>query len=150
MLKGPRKCIHALEKELTEVRRGPLTANSVSMEKELLLKIELLLKQEEIQWIQRGRANWLCHGDRNTKNPIIFPQHEGRRILYIKHLIYEGGNKLDDTDSMGNLIHNYFKGLFTSEVAHQDGTVLDQVPSKVTAGMNSVLLVPSTAEEVKK
>lgn len=81
VLKGPRKCIHALEKELTEVRRGPLTANSVSMEKELLLKIELLLKQEEIQWIQRGRANWLCHGDRNTKKSIIFPQHEGRRIL---------------------------------------------------------------------
>ena len=34
--------------------------------KEMAALIELLLEQEEVHWLQRSRANWLRHGDRNT------------------------------------------------------------------------------------
>jgi hypothetical protein len=65
-LKVLRHRIDQLKRELEVLRRGPLTNVSRAKQKEILLKIELLLDQEEIRWIQRGRANWLRHGDRNT------------------------------------------------------------------------------------
>jgi hypothetical protein len=34
--------------------------------KEAANLIQILLKQEEVHWAQRSRANWLQHGDRNT------------------------------------------------------------------------------------
>jgi hypothetical protein len=34
--------------------------------KEVPLKIELLLEQEELHWVQGGRTNWLRHGDSNN------------------------------------------------------------------------------------
>ena len=58
--------IDKLKKELERLRRGPLDAESRSRQKEILVLIENLLDQEEIFWIQRGRANWLMHGDRSA------------------------------------------------------------------------------------
>lgn len=43
---------------------------SVVGQKEILLKIELLLEQEELHYLQGGRATWLWHCDNNT----IFPE----------------------------------------------------------------------------
>ena len=66
ILKGPKKRINKLKKELERLRRGPMCAESQARQKEILVLIENLLEQEEIYWLQRGRANWLLHGDRNT------------------------------------------------------------------------------------
>lgn len=43
-----------------------MTATSLAAQKEIMLKIELLLEKEEMYWIQRARTNWLKHGDRNS------------------------------------------------------------------------------------
>lgn len=48
------------------MRRGPLTDENIAAQKEIQVWLELLMEQEEITWIQRARANWLKHGDRNT------------------------------------------------------------------------------------
>jgi hypothetical protein len=45
---------------------GPLSDEAVSKQREIQLKMENLLEQEELYWVQRGRANWLKHGDQNT------------------------------------------------------------------------------------
>jgi len=55
-----------LKRELEILRRGPSTDESLGTQKEILLQLELVLEQEEIIWVQRARANWLKHGDRNT------------------------------------------------------------------------------------
>jgi hypothetical protein len=44
----------------------PLTDESISKQQEIQLKMENLLEQEELYWVQRGRVNWLRHGDQNT------------------------------------------------------------------------------------
>ena len=66
MLKAPVRRMKKLKKELEKVRRSPMTNENLARQKELLLNIELLLEQEEIYWVQRARANWLKHGDRNS------------------------------------------------------------------------------------
>ena len=66
MLKAPVRRMKKLKKELEKVRRSPMTDENSARQKELLLNIELLLEQEEIYWVQRARANWLKHGDRNS------------------------------------------------------------------------------------
>lgn len=66
VLKRPAYCIKRLRRELEVLRRGPMTDESIAAHKETLLRLELLFEQEEIYWVQRARANWLKHGDRNT------------------------------------------------------------------------------------
>ena len=45
---------------------GPSSDEKEAIAKEMSDLIELLLEQEEVQWMQRSRANWLQYGDRNT------------------------------------------------------------------------------------
>ena len=65
-LKGPKKRINKLKKELEKLRRCTLTEEVRQKIKEAQILIENLLDQEELVWLQRGRANWLLHGDINT------------------------------------------------------------------------------------
>jgi hypothetical protein len=67
VLKGPTNRIRKMQKDLEKLRRGPMSDESVAAQKELLVRLELLMEQEELMWVQRARANWLKHGDRNTK-----------------------------------------------------------------------------------
>ena len=39
-------------------------------------ELDRLLEEEEQFWLQRGRVNWLCDGDRNT-----MPRNDNRTIL---------------------------------------------------------------------
>ena len=82
VLKGPTYRIKKLQKELERVRRGPLTEDSVAAQKEILVRLELLLEQEELTWIQRARANWLKHGDRNTSFFHHFASTRRRKKYY--------------------------------------------------------------------
>jgi hypothetical protein len=66
VLKAPRKKIKDLPKELDLVLSGPMNEESGQREKEITRQIEIALEQEEVHYMQRSRANWLMHGDRNT------------------------------------------------------------------------------------
>lgn len=66
VLKSPKKRIRKLKKELEKLRLGPNTLESRARLREVQVLLENLMDQEELYWIQRGRANWLLHGDRNT------------------------------------------------------------------------------------
>jgi hypothetical protein len=39
---------------------------ALNKEKEILMLLEFLFKQEELSWLHRGRDNWLRHDDHNT------------------------------------------------------------------------------------
>ena len=121
-LKGPRKRIHELEKELELLRRGPILDESTADQKQILYKIELLLEQEELHWLQRGRANWLQHGDSNTNFFHNFASAR-RNKNTIKYLADDVGTRWEDPQGMRNLIKFYFEGLFTSEVQDRKSVV---------------------------
>ena len=46
-----------MQKELEGLWRVPLTDDSIAAQKELLVRLELLMEQEELTWIQRAYAN---------------------------------------------------------------------------------------------
>ena len=79
--KGPVYRIKNLQKDLERVRRGPQMDDSIAAQKEILVWLELLMEQEELTWIQRARANWLKHGDRNINFFIIMHLVGGRIII---------------------------------------------------------------------
>jgi hypothetical protein len=98
--------------------------------------------------MQRSRANWLQHGDRNT---AFFHQFASARrkknlIKKLKH----GEDWVEGTSALKPIILEYFSSLFTSEVDAVDPAVLEKVHRKVTAEMNEKLLAPFSAEDVKK
>jgi hypothetical protein len=43
-----------------------MSDESDQKQKENTKQIEVPLEQEEVHYMQRSRANWLMHGDRNT------------------------------------------------------------------------------------
>lgn len=147
-LRGPKRRINKLKKELEKLKRGPINTESQARQKEILVLVENLLEQEEIYRVQRGRANWLLHGDRNTSffhNAVTARKKRNQ----IKKLLDENGVWVQDRE-MKNHIMAYFSRLFTSEVNQLDPMVLSLVKRKVTNEMNNALLAPYTAEEVRK
>ena len=137
-----------LKREPERLRCGPLTDDSLAAQKEILLRLELLLEQEEIYWVQRARANWLKHGDRNTN---FFHQYatSRRRRNMIKGLVDEHGVRHEDAEHMNMMVKEFFTNLFTSEVHEVDQEVLRDVNRRVTTDMNHILLAPFSREEVK-
>ena len=66
VLKNLVKRMFGLQRDLERLRRGPVTDANMASQKEIMVRLELMLEQEEIYWTQRARANWLRSGDRNT------------------------------------------------------------------------------------
>ena len=125
-----------------------MNVDSQGRQKEILVLIENLLEQEEIHWVQRGRANWLLHEDRNTSFFHNAATARKKRNQ-IKKLLRDDGVWVQGTE-MKNYIKGYFSKLFTSEVLQPDPVVLSLVKRKMTDEMNRALMAPYTEEEVKK
>ena len=117
--------------------------------KELAELIEYLLELEEIQVMQRSRANWLKYGDRNTGFFQAFASAR-RKKNFVKRLKDDEGNWLEGMPELNNHILNYFSHLFSSEVQHTDPALLQKVQHKVSDQMNNFLMAPFTADDVKK
>lgn len=149
VLKKPTQRMKELKADLERLRQGSLTDANIQSQKELMVRIELLLEQEEITWVQRARANWLRHGDRNTSFFHNFAQRRKKKNT-VKGLLDDQGIMREDPATMCQIVHEYFEQLFTSEVLTPDQNVFRDVPRKVTTEMNGSLLEPFTHEEVKK
>jgi hypothetical protein len=147
-LKGPKKRIEKLKKELEQLKKGMMSPESRGRQKEIQVLIENLLEQEEIHWLQRGRANWLLHGDRNTSffhNAAIArkKRNQLRRLLDDTGVWKEG-------EQLKSHVVDYFSQLFTAEDTDQVQEVIDAVHPRVTPAMNEALLALFSPEEVKK
>jgi len=145
VLKKPVQRMKKLRRKLEELKKGEQTDETVNAQKEILLQIELRLEQEEIYWVQRARANWLKHGDRNTNFFHRFASSRKKRNL-VKGLVDDQGIFHEDIDTMGTMVKDYFGTLFTREVLDVEDGVLNGVDRRVTNEMNQALLEPFTIE----
>lgn len=64
----------------------------------------------------------------------------------IKGLLDGQGNMREDSDTMCNIVHNYFEHLFTTEVVASELTIFKVVARKVNSDMNGDLLAAFTYE----
>ena len=149
VLRGPRHKLRILQKELNVVLSGPLSDDAVAKQMEIQLKIEALLEQEELYWVQRGRANWLKHGDQNTSFFHGFATARKKKN-FIKKLKNNDGEWVDDQPGLQILACEYFSDLFTAGVHEPDLNVIEKVIPRVDQAMNDILTAPYTREEVKK
>ena len=85
----------------------PFTPDVGVKQKEMSVLIENLLEQDDIYWSQRGRVNWLRHGDRNTKYFSHFASAR-RRINLIKKLRVNENGWVEGNDNLKPLIFDYF------------------------------------------
>jgi hypothetical protein len=69
-----------------------MSDEALAAQKEILLLIELLVEQEEIVWVQRARANWLKHGDRNM-NFFHHYASSRRKKNWVRGLVDDQGVK---------------------------------------------------------
>ena len=149
VLKNPMKRMSDLKRELERLRRGPMTDANIESQKEIMVRLELMLEQEEIHWLQRARANWLKQGDRNPSYFHNFATKR-RKKNTIKGLVDHNGMMQKDGEVMCNIVQDYFENLFTSEVGEPDLGVLLDVQRNVTPDMNAGLMAQFSYEEVKK
>jgi hypothetical protein len=126
VLKAPAKRISDLKKELERLKRGPMIDANTESQKEIMVRLELMLEQEEIHWFQRARANWLKQGDRNTGFFHNFATKQKKKNT-IKGLLDDRGRGQEDGVIMCNIVQSYFENLFKSEVGDLDLSILSDV-----------------------
>jgi hypothetical protein len=149
VLKAPQKKVKDLTKELDQLLNGPMDEDTTQRQKEITRQIEVALEQEEVHYMQRSRANWLMHGDRNTTFFHNYVKKRWKRNTILK--LKDGdGNWIEGNEEIRPLIHGYFSTLFTSEVQQTNEELLARVFPRVTPAMNTALLKPFTEEEVRK
>jgi len=111
-------------------------------------RIVELQHREEIMWQQRSRVMWLTAGDKNTKFFHLRASQRKRRNNITK-LKKADGQFTEVEREMSEMAMLFYQKLYTIEGTIGMERVLDTIPSKVTAEMNSQLLRPYTKEEVK-
>ena len=73
-------------------------------------KIAKLLREEELKWYQRSKAQLILQGDSNTRyfHSIANGRHRKKRI----HSLVQDEGTIEGQEQLKSYITNYYKGLF--------------------------------------
>jgi hypothetical protein len=66
------------------------------------------------------------------------------------HLIPEDGGVVEEPREILELVTNFYNNLFQSHAGNRYNELLPQVPTRVTAGMNEMLIEEYSEEEIKQ
>ena len=106
-----------------------------------------LLYQEEMIWLQRSRISWLKEGDCNTKffhSKAVWRARKNK----IRQLTDSIGVVHSDLASMGKLANEYFRDIFTADSNLDAGHMVDLFEVLVTEEDNVKLCAPSSDKEI--
>jgi hypothetical protein len=90
------------------------------------VKLDKLMKQEETWWAQRAKANWLQHGDMNTRF-FHLKASQRKRKNKINFILDQMGNRATSNKDIQHAFMNYFNNIFTSSN-----------PTNMTASLNGI------------
>ncbi|RVX09324.1 LINE-1 retrotransposable element ORF2 protein [Vitis vinifera] len=139
---------------LTDLSRIDLIEQEGNLNSDLVLErtlrrreLEDVLLKEEVQWRQKSRVKWIKEGDCNSK--FFHRVATGRRSRkFIKSLISERGETLNNIEDISEEIVNFFGNLYSKPVGESwrvEG--IDWVPISGESGV--WLDRPFTEEEVR-
>jgi mannosylglycoprotein endo-beta-mannosidase len=109
-----------------------------------------MLREEELKWYQRSKAQFILQGDSNTK--YFHNVANGRHRKKCIHSLLQDEGLIEGQDQLKEYITNYYKGLFG---APEEGNfTLDESRTdditQVTPEENNFLTAPFSMEEVSK
>ncbi|KAK4274665.1 hypothetical protein QN277_017856 [Acacia crassicarpa] len=127
-----------------EVRSSEVSRKIMEVKGEL----DRVLEREEQYWWQRSRNNWLGAGDRNTRffHISTIKRRQQNRISCIRN---DEGNWLYEKEDISDNIATFFQELFTTSGNNSMDTVLGFIEPSISSEMNSSLLAPVSADEIK-
>ncbi|XP_057811697.1 uncharacterized protein LOC131025935 [Salvia miltiorrhiza] len=141
-----KKCAE-LRERLAILKKSNMEAWSKDEQRMIEDELDELLKQEELMWKQRSRADWINHGDRNTGFFHKVAEDRKKRN-HIKEIRRNDGSLTRKNSEMDETLSSYFRGLFTSGSPHNPSEVLQSIEPVVTDEMNGELTRPFTQEEI--
>jgi hypothetical protein len=110
-------------------------------------ELQVLLDQENLQWQQRAKTEWLKYGDRNTKffHTCASQRKNSNQIFKIKdkpRVVWESKADIEKA------FVEYFYGLFLAGFAGNLEPCLKNLEVRVSRAMNDKLMKPFMVEEV--
>ena len=93
---------------LAEVR--PLSVHEIEIKSQSNAQIARLLREEELKWYQRSKAQFILEGDSDTRyfHGVANGRHRKKRI----HSLVQDEGTIEGHEQLKSYITNYYKGLF--------------------------------------
>ncbi|KAL0457799.1 UNVERIFIED_CONTAM: hypothetical protein Slati_0407100 [Sesamum latifolium] len=114
-----RRRVKDIEGKLVCLESDPISAEDNLLRSRLRRDLEETLSREEIMWKQRGKAQWLQEGDRNT--PFFHARASARkRKNSITRLRDNIGEWCSSREGIQHIISDYFLNLFRSSNPSED------------------------------
>lgn len=136
-----------LRQELGLIQKNSLDESSIFRQKEIMARLDVLMKREETMWHQRSRVSWMKDGDRNTS--YFHKKNERRRRQNeIKKILYQNGVWCEDEEEIVQIFQNYFTDLFSTEFCSDIDIAIEAVDTSIDDMMRESLLQPFTPKDV--
>ena len=109
-----------------------------------------LLREEELRWYQRSKAQFILEGDVNTR--YFHSLANGRHRKKLIHSLVQEEGTIEGHEQLKTYITKYYKNLFGEPEV--DNFSLDEIQTndipQVSDEENAHLTAPCSVEEVKK
>jgi hypothetical protein len=133
---------------LAEIR--PISSQEIELKIQSNAQIASLLREEELKWYQRSKAQFILEGDSNMRyfHGIANGRHRKKRI----HSLVQDEGLIEGHEQLKSYITNYYKGLFGPSEESSftlDETQTENIP-QVSEEENGLLTAPYSEEEVQK
>ena len=144
-----RRTLAQKKKQLAEAEA--LSMGGLNHDQVKILKGEVynLMVKGDCMWHQQLWIDWLKSGDMNTNYFHSHTTQQNKRN-FISKLVLEDSGILEDENSIGVAMVDYFKKIFTLASPSQFELILQGIEPKVTALMNVELTREFTVGKVEK
>ena len=127
-----------------------LTAQEIELKSQSNAQVARMLREEELKWYQRSKAQFILEGDSNTRyfHNVANGRHRKKRI----HSLVQDEGLIEGQDQLKAYITKFYKGLFgPPDVSNltMDESRTDDIP-QVSNEENTFLTAPFTKEEGRK
>ncbi|XP_038989856.1 uncharacterized protein LOC120113120 [Phoenix dactylifera] len=135
--------------QMQEASGGGLTEGEMVELRSLLSLHDCLLRQQEIFWRQKSRAQWIVEGDRNTRffHQATVIRRQQNRIRAIRG---EDGQLSEDPDMIQRILGSFFRARWTEQTTGES-TVGIPLPSiGVSEDETDALISPVSEREIRE
>ena len=136
--------VHCNIRKLEGQLRGE---RNIQRRRALFQELSMWRRKEEVFWAQRAKADFLKHGDSNSKW-FHAKARQRRANNSITRLERGDGGWAESEEEVCTVVVNYYEQLFSSVHSDHSEGVLETIPSRVTGSMNDRLSREYGEEEI--